>query len=144
MIYMNNYFGFQQPNLERVNRQIEELQNIRNQIQSNQPPMIQQNFMQQAFHSDFDAKWIENKNEINNIPVTRDSIFMDKNNPIFYLKDVNGNIKAYDFTEHIEKDEKDIEIEKLKKEIEDLKKEMSKDESVIQPKTKSKSNVDDK
>lgn len=139
---MNNYFGFQ-PNIDRINRQIEELQAIKNQVQNVQPPMIQQNFMQPNFQSDFDAKWIENRNEINSIPVIRDSIFMDKNNPVFYLKSVNGEIKAYEFTEHIEKDEKDIEIENLKKEIEELKKEMVKNESVIQSKGKSKQSIVD-
>jgi len=48
---------------------------------------------------------------------------------IVWIKDTKGNIKTYELTEIIPKDEKDIKIEYLQAQIEELKKGMKSNES---------------
>ena len=53
--------------------------------------------------------------------VLTDSMFVNKEFTNMWLKTVKGEIKSYKLTEIVKKDEKDMEIEKLKKQIEEMK-----------------------
>ena len=54
--------------------------------------------------------------------MTKNGIFVDKGLTNLWFKNTEGNIRTFTLQEVVQKDEKDLEIEKLKKQLEDLKK----------------------
>ena len=130
MAYYNNMYGMQmQPSINRIDRQIEDLQNLRNQIQSqpqmnNTPtPAINQTFQLANTNNsnDFDGKYATNINDVKNTLALKNTIFINNEMNTLWLKDVSGTIKTYNLTEVIELDEKDKQIIELQKQIEELK-----------------------
>ena len=131
MNYFNGMYGMQmQPNLDRINRQIEDLQNLKTQMQNppqmmnNQTPAINQTFQlsnPQNTSNDFDGIYVNNIDEVKNTLALRNTLFVNKEMTILWLKDAAGNIKSYSLSEIIELDEKDKKILELQKQIEELK-----------------------
>lgn len=106
----------QQQNLERINDQIKQLENIRNQMQ--QPVPITQNFQLAPSSSIRYAKSIE---EVDKSPVMGDTPFFSQDMAILWLKSASGEVKTYELKEIIKKDEKDLKIELLMAQIEEMK-----------------------
>lgn len=130
MNYYNGMYNMQQPNIDRINRQIEDLQNLKNQMQNpmqmmnTQTPAINQTFQlsnPQNNTTDFDGKYVSNIDEVKNTLTLKNTLFVNKEMNTLWLKDVSGNIKTYTLAEVIELDPKDKEILELKKEIENMK-----------------------
>lgn len=130
MPYFNGMYNMQQPNIDRINRQIEDLQNLKNQMQNpmqmmnTQTPAINQTFQlsnPQNNTTDFDGKYVSNIDEVKNTLTLKNTLFVNKEMNTLWLKDVSGNIKSYTLTEIIELDEKDKEIIELKKQIQEMK-----------------------
>lgn len=130
MAFYNGMYNMQQPNIDRINRQIEDLQNLKNQMQNpmqmmnTQTPAINQTFQlsnPQNSTTDFDGKYVSNIDEVKNTLTLKNTLFVNKEMSILWLKDVSGNIKSYTLTEIIELDEKDKEILELKKQIQEMK-----------------------
>lgn len=130
MAFYNSMYNMQQPNIDRINRQIEDLQNLKNQMQNpmqmmnTQTPAINQTFQlsnPQNSTTDFDGKYVSNVDEVKNTLTLKNTLFVNKEMSILWLKDVSGNIKSYTLTEIIELDEKDKEILELKKQIQEMK-----------------------
>ena len=131
MNYFNGMYGMQmQPNLDRINRQIEDLQNLKTQMQNppqmmnNQTPAINQTFQlsnPQNTSNDFDGIYVNNIDEVKNTLALRNTLFVNKEMSTLWFKDASGNIKTYTLTEIIELDEKDKQIIELQKQIEELK-----------------------
>lgn len=106
----------QQQNLDRINDQIKQLENIRNQMQ--QPVPITQNFQLAPSSSIRYAKSIE---EVDKSPVMGDTPFFSQDMAILWLKSTSGEVKTYELKEIIKKDEKDLKIEFLMAQIEEMK-----------------------
>lgn len=86
-----------------------------------QTPTIQQNFITPNVVNDFDARWVDNIEQVKNTPVTKDTIFMERNDAIFHIKTPRGELKSFSFQEYVYLDEKDREIMELKEEVNKLK-----------------------
>lgn len=106
----------QQQNLDRINDQIKQLENIRNQMQ--QPVPITQNFQLAPSSSIRYAKSIE---EVDKSPVMGDTPFFSQDMAVLWLKSASGEVKTYELKEIIKKDEKDLKIELLMAQIEEMK-----------------------
>ena len=105
-----------QSSLDRINDQIRQLENIRNQMQ--QPAPITQNFQLAPSSSIRYAKSIE---EVDKSPVMGDTPFFSQDMAVMWLKNTTGEVKTYELKEIIKKDEKDLKIEFLMAQIEEMK-----------------------
>ena len=85
------------------------------------PAAINQNFNIVApTINDFDAKFIDSYDEVKKAEVTRNTIFMNTSEPVFYMKMVDGEIKSYKFEEIVILDERDKKIMELENKINEL------------------------
>ena len=85
------------------------------------PAAINQNFNIVAPSvNDFDAKFIDSYEEVKKAEVTRNTIFMNTSEPIFYMKMVDGEIKSYKFEEIVILDERDKKMMELENKINEL------------------------
>lgn len=126
-----NYYntGMYMPSVDRINKQIEDLQNLKNQMQNpmqmpnSTTPAINQTFQLANTNNmnDFDGKYANNIDEVKNTLALKNMLFVNKEMNILWLKDVTGNIKSYTLTEIVELDEKDKKIIELEKQIESMK-----------------------
>ena len=71
--------------------------------QYQQIPNININNMPQPNNFDFNGRWVNSKDEAmgvanNNLPL----IMFDRNNPIFYMKNMDGSFKTFRFEEVLE------------------------------------------
>lgn len=119
-MYNNPYFNYNsQLNLEKIDKQISDLEKLKSQIQ--QPAPITQNFQLAP------SKEMRYANSIDDVvkePVYGDTPFFSKDMGILWVKNGSGEIKAYELKEIVNKDEKDLKIDFLMAQIEDLKKEV--------------------
>lgn len=107
-----------QDNLIRQKAMIEQQLQQMNQV----PPInINNQFQQlpQANVFDFNGKWVSNESEAkqtasNNLPL----ILFDREQPIFYMKSSNGDLKKYSFSE-IKEENKESEIEQKVNQLDD-------------------------
>lgn len=127
----------QQANLDRINNQIRELENMRNQYQGmaqQQMPSstgITQNF-QLAPNSQNTSKinYAENIEDVKKELVFGDTLFVNKEYSQLWLKTAQGDIKIFELKEIIEIDPKDLEIAQLRAKIDMLEKGSVKNESI--------------
>lgn len=113
--YFNNNMYMQdlQNMRDRIDRQMAQMQQPQNQ----QTPAINQTFQlsnPQNNINDFDGKYANNIDDVKNTLAIKNTLFINKEMNSLWLKDATGKIKSYSLQEIIEKDEKDIEIDKLK------------------------------
>ena len=125
---MNPYFN--QPTIDRINAQINELEKMRNQMQQPiQPPTnLTQNFQISPTNRDV-IKYATSMEEVQRDMVIGETPYFSKDMTVVWVKNTKGEIKTYELTEIIPKDDKDIKIELLMAQIEELKKGMMKNES---------------
>lgn len=128
--YMQNYTNsYGQQNLnERIDSQIAQLQQMKEQIKNNNQPAINQTFQLAPNHSGI--KYVNSLEEVKRENVFTDTPFFSKDLSVVWLKNANGNIKAYELTEIVEKDSKDIQIEFLQAQIEELRGKIENDTNV--------------
>ena len=118
---------------------IEQQMQMIQQFQTQVPPInINNQLTPQIGNYDFNGKWVDSEEQArnianNNLPL----ILFDNNNPIFYMKQVNGDFKKYSFSEIIDQPKESIENKvndlenKLNRLLENLQgKEVSNDESI--------------
>lgn len=140
-----NYNPYQelQSMRDRIDKTMQQYQQQNQHVQQ-QPTNLTQNFqlapMQQQ--NDLQARYVNNVDEVKNIFVMREGLFVNKEKNLLWIKDINGNIKSYSLTEIIESDPKDIEINQLKKEIEDMKAMMN--QQVLKAESKSETKTEKK
>ena len=118
--YMQNY-GQQNIN-ERIDNQIAQLQQMKEQIK-NQQPAINQTF-QLAPTNNHGMKYANTIDDVTKENVFVDTPFFSKDMSILWLKSVKGDIKTYELTEIIPKDNKDLQIESLQMQLAELRKEI--------------------
>lgn len=121
---MNNYFSpyTNTYNVERINRQIEELQNMKNQMQ-NQMQAPVQNFInsQPANNTNanmYELKTLNENDEVENIGIFTDTIFLGNNK--MQIKKMDGAIEKYNIVKYYPIDPKDQKISQLEEEIKKL------------------------
>lgn len=112
----------QQPNIDRINAQINELEKIKAQIQQPQPS-INQTF--QLAPNRETMRFAETIEEVKREMVVGDTPYFSKDMSVVWIKNAKGDIKTYEMQEIIEKDEKDLQIEYLQLQIENLRKEIN-------------------
>lgn len=117
--YMNDLQAMK----DRIDKQMQQIQQQQQQTQyqMQQPiPQVTQNFQlapTQNNVSDLDAKYAENIDEVKNIFALKNTLFVNKDMSILWLKNPAGDIKKYSLMEIVELDPKDKEIAELKKQI---------------------------
>lgn len=120
--YINAYNP--QPSLDRINAQINELENMKKQIQQpqqlQQPTNLTQNFQLAPTNNNV-IKYANSIDEVQRNMVLGDTPFFSNDMSIVWIKNTNNEIKTYELNEIIPKDEKDIQIEFLMAQINELK-----------------------
>jgi prefoldin subunit 5 len=127
---MNTYNS--QPSIDRINAQMNELQKMKEQLQQPiQPPTnLTQNFQLAPTTRDV-IKYANSIDEVQREMIVGDTPFFAKDMSVVWIKNMKGEIKAYELNEIIPKDNKDMQIEYLQAQIEELKKEMNKNAKSI-------------
>lgn len=128
---MNPYM-YNQPTLDRINAQINELEKMRSQmqqpVQPQMPTSLTQNFQLAPTNRDV-IRYAASMEEVQRDMVIGDTPYFSKDMSVVWIKNTKGEIKTYELTEIVPKDDKDIRIEYLQAQIEELKKGMKKHES---------------
>jgi len=126
--YMQNY-NVGQPGLtDRIDNQIAQLNQMKEQIKNNQSPSINQTF--QLAPNNLMMKFVNTIEDVNKEMVYFDTPFFSKDMSILWIKNARGDIKSYELNEIIPKDNKDLQIEYLQTQIEELKGRIENDPNV--------------
>ena len=116
-----------QANIDRINNQINELERMRSQYQQQanqpQPTNLTQNFQLAPVNREV-IRYANSIEDVKRDLVIGDTPYFSRDMSILWIKNIKGDIKAYELNEIVEKDEKDIQIEFLQSQIEELKKGM--------------------
>ena len=102
---------------DRIDNEIERLKQMKTQVQ--QPTPITQNFQLAPTHNGM--KYANTIDDVKKEIVYFDTPYFSKDLSVLWIKNSKGDIKAYELTEIVEKDNKDIQIEYLMEEINKLK-----------------------
>lgn len=102
---------------DRIDNEIERLKQMKTQVQ--QPTPITQNFQLAPTHNGM--KYANTIDDVKKEIVYFDTPYFSKDMSVLWVKNNKGDIKAYELTEIVEKDDKDIQIEYLTEEINKLK-----------------------
>lgn len=120
--YINTYN--QQASIDRINAQMNELENMKQQLQQRQQPQtptnLTQNFQLAPQNHDV-IKYATSIEEVQRDMVIGDTPFFSKDMSVVWIKNTKGEIKTYELNEIIPKDEKDLQIELLMSQINELK-----------------------
>lgn len=116
--YMNPYN--RQADLDRINAQMNELERIKAQMQQPIQPNINQTFQLAPTNRDV-IRYANNLEEVQRDLVIGETPYFSKDMSIVWIKNPKGDIKTFELTEIISKDEKDLQIEYLQQQIEELK-----------------------
>ena len=117
-MYVNPYN--QQNNLDRINYQIAELEKMKQQMQQPISQPITQNFQLAPTNHDV-IKYANSMEDVEKSVVVGDTPFFSKDMSVVWIKNTKGEIKAYELTEIIPKDNKDLMIESLQAQINEMK-----------------------
>lgn len=116
------------PQLYNIDRQIQEerakmaeLERQKMQAYS-QPTILNQTI--QTGPGGQGVRYAESIDDVRREMIFADTLFVNKAFTNLWFKSPNGNIKSYLLEEIVPKDEKDLQIEALKRELEDLKREI--------------------
>lgn len=114
-----------QPSIDRINAQMNELEKMKQQLQQpQQPPQMPTNLTQNfqiAPTNQNVIKYASSMEEVQKNMVIGDTPFFSNDMSIVWVKNTKGDIKTYELTEIIPKDEKDLQIELLQAQINNLK-----------------------
>lgn len=128
--YMNNYTNYNQQSMnERIDNQIAQLQQMKEQMKNNQQqPAINQTFQLAPTHQG-GIRYANSLDDVNREMVYVDTPFFSKDMSVVWVKNNKNEVKTYELHEIVPKDEKDIKIDFLMAQIEELKKGMKNNES---------------
>jgi len=137
-MYNNAYYN-PQTSIDRINNQIAELERLKAQIPQQQvQPSINQTF-QLASNNREVIRYANSMEEVEKDIVIGETPYFSKDMSVVWIKNVKGDIKTYELTEIIAKDDKDLRIEYLEAQLKEIKKGL-KDErntTINEPITKS-------
>lgn len=120
--YMPQTFNRQEA-VDRINAQMNELEKMKQQMQQPQPQQptnLTQNFQLTPTNNNV-IRYATSIDEVNRDMVIGDTPYFSKDMSVVWIKNTKGEIKTYELTEIIPKDEKDLQIEFLQSQIEELK-----------------------
>lgn len=125
-MYNNPYYSAYNPqvSLDRINGQIAELEKIKQQISQqpiHQPTNLTQNFQLVPTNQSV-IRYATSMDDVQKESVVNDTPYFSKDMSVVWIKNAKGEIKTYELTEIIPKDNKDLQIEYLQAQIEELKK----------------------
>lgn len=103
---------------DRIDNEIEKLKQMKANIQQPMQP-ITQNFQLAPTHSGI--KYVNTIDDVKKEIVYMDTPFFSKDLSVLWVKNIKGDIKAFELKEIIQKDDKDLQIEYLQEQIEELK-----------------------
>ena len=120
-MYGNQYMANlnQQSVSDRIDSQIAQLQQMKEQMKNNQQPAINQTF--QLAPNTHGIRFANTIEDVKKEMIYFETPFFSKDMSVVWIKNSKGDIKTYELTEIIPKDEKDIQIEYLQTQIEELK-----------------------
>ena len=127
--YMNQFTN--QMNIDKINKQINELENLRTQITQQpmpQPTNLTQNFQLAPTNREV-IRYAASLDEVQKDIVIGDTPYFSKDMSVVWIKNTKGEIKAYSLTEIVQKDEKDLKIEFLQAQLDELKGKMKNESS---------------
>lgn len=148
-----NPYNMQQPNIDRINRQIEDLQSLKTQIQAQPQPVtpINNYINTNTPNIEMEAKILKEGQTVEDTIVQNRTLFIDEQNQKIQIKEVDGTIsKEYKIV--VPKDEKDLKIEELQNKILEMERRFENDrlsepneygETVVKNKQSTKSNRTD-
>lgn len=115
------------PMTNGIDLQMQELQRQRGQVQQlasqlSGQPSINQTFQIGTSNLDF-LKYANDIEDVKKNYVYGDTPFFSKDLSVMWLKNAKGEIRIFELSEVVEKDEKDIKIEMLQAQLEEMKKE---------------------
>jgi hypothetical protein len=109
---------------ERIDNQIAQLQQMKEQMKNQQQPAINQTFQLAPTHQT-GMRYANTIDDVGKEVVYADMPFFSKDMSVVWIKNNKGDIKTYELKEIVPRDEKDIKIDFLMAQIEELKKGMS-------------------
>lgn len=118
---MANYSNFYNPNQGILNQLMRQKDNVENMIQQySQPQAPVQNIINTNMGLEFEARILNDDEEVGNILINRRTMFLDKKNKKLLIKEVDGKIsEEYEIILPLdEKDKKILELENKLKEME--------------------------
>ena len=131
--YFNQYTS--QSNVDKINEQINQLENLKKQMQQPPPTNLTQNF-QLAPQNKEVIRYANSINEVQRDYVIGDTPYFSKDMSVVWIKNVKGDIKTYELNEIVPKDEKDLMIESLQMQINELRGKINNDEYATNVDTK--------
>jgi len=149
--YMQTYNPYNpynpQATVDNIDEQINRLQKLKTQVQQpNQQPAINQTFQLAPTNNNI-IRFANSIDDVQREMINGDTPFFSKDMSIVWIKNIKGDIKTYELTEIIAKDEKDIQIALLQGEIDELRKEIRKNEwsnaNVVESETTTNTTRDD-
>lgn len=119
--YMTNAFN-PQPSIDRINDQINQLENMKKQIQQPQPTPtnLTQNFQLAPTNREV-IRYADSLDEVQRDMVIGDTPYFSRDMSVVWIKNLKGDIRTYELKEIVPLDEKDIKIQNLEDELERLK-----------------------
>lgn len=123
-MYGNNPYmrNFNQQNIyEQIDNEINNLQQMKERMKNQvQQPAINQTF-QLAPTNNHTIRYANTIDDVVKEMVYYDTPFFSKDMDVMWFKSARGDIKTYELTEIVPKDDKDMQIEVLQAQIEELK-----------------------
>lgn len=119
-MYNNPYYNSAQSSMDRIDGQIRDLENMRNQLQRTvgQQPSINQTF--QLSPNGSGVRLVSGIEDVNKELVFADSVFISRDFSSMWIKNTKGEVRHFEIKETVEKDERDILIDELKARIDKL------------------------
>jgi len=123
--YMNYQQGFNQQSMnERIDNQIAQLQQMKDQMKNNQqqpiPTNLTQNFQLAPTHQG-GIRYANSLDDVNREMVYIDTPFFSKDMSVVWVKNNKDEVKSYELKEILPMDSKDMQIQYLQSQIEELK-----------------------
>ena len=121
--FNNNPYGQQSMN-ERIDNQIAQLQQMKEQIKNNnQQPAINQTFQLAPTHQS-GMRYANTIDDVNKEVVYVDTPFFSTDMSVVWIKNNKGDIKTYELKEIVPMDERDLLIQNLQMQVNELRKEV--------------------
>ena len=112
-----NLYGNNQPMINQLMRYKDNIDNMINQMNTPQPPV--QNIINTTTSVDFEARILNDEEEVENTFVNKRTMFLDKKNKRVAVKEVDGSISE-EYEIIIPMDEKDKKIQDLERRLKEM------------------------
>lgn len=121
--YMNYQQNYNQQSMnDRIDNQIAQLQQMKEQMKHQQPTNINQTF--QLAPQQSGMRYANSLDDVNKEMVYTDTPFFSKDMSVVWIKNNKNEIRTYELNEIVPKDDKDLLITSLQMQIEELRKEI--------------------